>query len=170
MAGVRRTVWMDRMDAERVDRLADENGWSTSRTIAEIVREYMEARRPHEVEVIKGRIERIDSAIKRSDIPPVGSVPPCPYNDIVELYHQILPQLPKVRAVKGLKPALSARWRESRERQRMSWWEDFFRNKISTSDFLMGRVKSFKANLGWIVGQKNFTNIMNGQYDTSNDN
>ncbi len=94
----------------------------------------------------------------------------CPHSKIIELYHRILPELPSVQVWNAQsKKNLSSRWREGKDRQSLEWWETFFRDEIRSRPFLMGKVKDFKANLGWIVGPKNFSKIMNGQYPKEND-
>ena len=72
-----------------------------------------------------------------------------------------------MRSMTGFKDNLRARWKEEKERQNLAWWDEFF-TEISKMDFLMGRVKSFKATLSWIVGPKNFDKIINGQYLSNN--
>ena len=91
----------------------------------------------------------------------------CPYQQIIDLYHKQLSELPTVRSMTGFKDNLRARWKEEKERQNLAWWDEFF-TEISKMDFLMGRVKSFKATLSWIVGPKNFDKIINGQYLSNN--
>ena len=97
-------------------------------------------------------------------------VPPCPHQQIIDLYHRHLPELqgvvdwtPKRRSY------LQSRWREAAKRQRIEWWERFF-TYIHESDFLCGRAKSkdggksFKADLEWIITQGNFVKIIEGKY------
>lgn len=89
----------------------------------------------------------------------------CPHKKIIDLYHNVLPELPKiVDWNKTLEGYLKSRWREQPERQNLKWWEKFFIDEIKTSDFLMGRVNDFQVNLGWIVKPTNFSKILNGQY------
>lgn len=90
--------------------------------------------------------------------------PQPPLEKIIEIYHAELPDLPIVRAPESIKPKLSARCKEKPERLNPEWWREFFKKEIKASDFLMGKVKDFKANLDWICGPQNFGKIMNGQY------
>lgn len=90
--------------------------------------------------------------------------PSCPHDEIISLYHAILPELPSVRVWgKDNKANLRARWREDKERQSLPWWDALFR-EIKTCPFLVGGKTDFMATLGWIVGPKNFTKILNGAY------
>lgn len=91
--------------------------------------------------------------------------PPCPVKRIVSLYHTILPELPKCRAVEGVATNIKSRWREKKVRQNLEWWTSLFENRIRTSDFLMGRKTDWNANLQWIVGPVNLAKILNGQYE-----
>ena len=90
----------------------------------------------------------------------------CPQEKIIALYHEILPELPRVKSWSNTREkALRARWKESKQRQNLQWWQDFFQY-ISESDFLMGRTDTtFRPDLGWIVTASKFENILNGRYE-----
>lgn len=92
-----------------------------------------------------------------------GESSPCPQQEIIALYHEILPALPPVREWTG-DADLRARWRSSPERQSLDWWRTFFAY-IAKSPFLMGERGDFQASLGWIVRAKNFAKIVNGNYE-----
>ena len=100
-------------------------------------------------------------------------VPPCPHEQIIELYHRILPTAPRVVSwTPTRKGYLQARWRESRNRQLLAWWEQFFKD-VAESDFLCGRArpqpgqKPFHADLEWIITQGNFVKILEKKYSNS---
>jgi len=102
--------------------------------------------------------------------PPPNSPPKCPQQKIIDLYHKLLPELPVVRVWNEYSAGnLRTRWAEDRHRQSLEWWENFFRQIIRTSDFLMGRKKDWRASLGWMVGPKNFAKIANGEYHSNGD-
>lgn len=89
----------------------------------------------------------------------------CPQKKIKEIYHEELPELPRMRVWGDTSQAnLRRRWREDPERQSPEWWRRFFREYIRSSDFLMGHIKEFQADLDWIVRPAKFQNIMNGIY------
>jgi hypothetical protein len=91
--------------------------------------------------------------------------PDCPVNQIVDLYHEKCPMLPKVQSWNGTgKKSMVQRWKEDRARQSLEWWEQYF-FRVACSDFLTGRVKDFSANLNWLVGTQNMEKIINGAYD-----
>lgn len=91
--------------------------------------------------------------------------PPCPYSEILALYHELLPQLPTVQSFDdSAKKTMRARWNESTERQDLKFWRRVFIT-VAASDFLMGRVKDWQCpGLLWIIGPKNFAKIVNGHY------
>jgi hypothetical protein len=100
--------------------------------------------------------------------PPKGP-PECPHREIVALYHEKLPELPKVREWgKGCQKLLHARWTERKERQCLDWWREYFEN-IRHMDWLMGKVARsgappFMADLQWLVSPTNMTKVLNGRY------
>lgn len=101
-------------------------------------------------------------------LPDKSGPPPCPHDEIVAAYHELLPECPRVR-VWGApnRKQMAARWRESKERQSLEWWRHVF-SDVSQSDFLMGRTARdgpFVFSLGWFVKPTNFAKVLNGQYE-----
>ncbi len=69
-------------------------------------------------------------------------VPACPHQEIIDLYHRVLPMGRQVRIWNDTRRAkLRARWREDSKRQRIEWWERFF-SYVADSDFLTGRTNT----------------------------
>lgn len=94
----------------------------------------------------------------------------CPHDEIVALYHKVLPELKPVRDWnRSAKAQLRARWNQDKKYQSLEWWTWFF-GYVKESDFLMGKVKDFQANLLWLVGAQNFTKVLNGQYENRGPN
>jgi hypothetical protein len=96
--------------------------------------------------------------------------PLCPHEAVIALYHEILPELPKVRDWgKNARAQLGARWNENVERQSLGWWREYFES-IRSMNWLMGRVPSkdgqepFKADMLWLVGVKNMDKVFSGRY------
>lgn len=105
------------------------------------------------------------SADESADVPIVKKPPPCPHKEIIAAYHELLPELPQVNVWnQSSKKNLQARWREDKARQSLDWWKWLFAERIGNSDFLMGKIKEFRADLDWIVRPNNFQKIMNGRY------
>ena len=93
--------------------------------------------------------------------------PDCPHQQIIDLYHEVLPMCPRVR---GWTPAratqLRARWNEALERQNLDYWKRFF-EYVATCDFLVGKAgnKPFFADLEWMTKAGNFTKIRERKYE-----
>ena len=105
-----------------------------------------------------------DSLERESQIPsPKKGPPPCPHQKIIELYHDLLPELPTAELTEVLKKTLRARWREDPKRQTLDWWSWYFTG-VSKCDFLVGKKIDWSANFGWLIGPKNMTKVLNGQY------
>jgi hypothetical protein len=115
-------------------------------------------------------------SIKGINTPPLGSVQKkpkkddCPYSDILDLYHALLAELPRVRKLTdSRKRMLRARWNEKSKSEgglrsnTIEFWESFFKY-ISRSDFLMGRKAEWRANFEWIITKRNFYKIIEGTY------
>lgn len=91
-----------------------------------------------------------------------------PHQEIVALYHKILPELPAIKEwTEFRKRILQSRWRENEERQTLEWWKLFF-DSIRECDFLMGRVNEFRADLEWLIRPKNFPKVIEGKYKNRN--
>lgn len=98
------------------------------------------------------------------------AAPVCPHDEIIALYHELLPTCPHVKEWHAArKTHLKARWREDPKRQNLDWWRKYFAY-VAKSDFLMGRAKPregsvpFMATLEWLVKQGNFAKVIEGQY------
>lgn len=94
----------------------------------------------------------------------------CPHQEIIALYHELLPMCPSIREWKGTRQVnLRTRWAEDKKRQDMGYWRKLF-TYIGQSEFLTGRArapegrKPFIASLDWIVKAENFTKIREGRY------
>lgn len=92
-----------------------------------------------------------------------------PYQKIVDLYHELLPELPKVQALTEA--------RKGQIRQRMikgqikdlNEWRDYFEH-VKDSKFLTGKTepapgrKVFVADLEWLTKESNFVKVWEGKY------
>jgi len=87
------------------------------------------------------------------------------YKEIVDLYHEILPSLPSVQMLSEKREKyLDARIDSSDNTKSSEWWREFF-EKVSASDFLMGRKTDFRADFEWLITQGNFIKVVEGKYD-----
>lgn len=99
------------------------------------------------------------------DVPRPGK-PECPHQEIIRIYHEVLPQCPAVRDWTPARATqLRARWNESPDRQNLDYWRGLFQY-VAGCDFLVGRTsKPFFADLEFITKSNNFTKIREGKYE-----
>lgn len=91
----------------------------------------------------------------------------CPHQEIIALYHEMLPMCPQVRDWTPARATLlRARWNEDKKRQNLDYWKRFF-EYVSTCDFLVGKSgnRPFLADLPWILKAENFAKIREGRYE-----
>jgi uncharacterized protein YdaU (DUF1376 family) len=113
---------------------------------------------------------------------PDGAVAlPCPHEQIIALYHEILPTCPRVAEWNEARQALlRTRWREKAKPNGRSqgyanaeggldYWRRFFAY-VAQSDFLTGKADPqqgrapFVATLEWLVRPSNFVKVIEGNY------
>lgn len=96
----------------------------------------------------------------------------CPHQDIINAYHEILPEWPQVKLKlwNGQRAKLlRSRWRSNPKCQTLEWWKEFFKY-IRLSDFLMGKTErgkgheNWQPNLEWVLRERNFVNIIEKKY------
>lgn len=108
----------------------------------------------------------------------------CPQEEIIGLYHEILPMMSSILVSrwKGSRTSafLNTRWAEGlsskdkefsykTQAEGLEWWRNLF-VRVSKSNWLTGRdpnAGGWKANLQWIVRPENFTKILMGSFDQS---
>lgn len=94
-----------------------------------------------------------------------SKIPPCPHSEIINLYHNVLPELPKVLESRWSGSArekdLRARWKEDGRHQDLNFWNALF-NSVRSSQFHMGaNDRGWQADLGWILKRANFDKMLN---------
>jgi phage replication O-like protein O len=96
--------------------------------------------------------------------PDTGNIS-CPHQKIIDLYHEILPQLPKVKFWTEIrKRTLQSRWREDKERQSLEWWKSYF-GCVKASPFLLGENdRQFRVDLEWLIAPRNMPKVLEGKY------
>lgn len=99
-----------------------------------------------------------------SDEPTREEKSDCPVDEIIELYHTVLPELPRVlKVTPARRQKIRHRWNEDSEHQKLEFWEELFQ-WVRECDFLMGRSKPWKADLDFITTQSKFVKIYEGFY------
>lgn len=87
------------------------------------------------------------------------TIPPCPHKDIVDLYHEILPEQRGVTFSLWERSkdaqALAARWKEDKRHRSLDFWEAFFQ-AVRTNSHWMSTETWHGAHLRWLVQKKNF--------------
>ncbi len=119
-----------------------------------------------------------DPDIKQSDATASssGRVPDCPHQAVIDLWHEMLPELPQVVKWTDLRAKLlKARWREIMTDEKLTtvdeglaWFRKLFRF-VKASPFLMGKTASrdgrpFECELEWVLRPNNFVKIIEGKY------
>lgn len=102
----------------------------------------------------------------------VSQSPPCPVQDIVDLFNRVLsPALPAVILVSEIrKKQIRARWNQSDVHQSLDFWTEYFAT-VAESDFLMGRSSGkggsapFRATFDWLIAPSNFVKVVEGNYN-----
>ena len=91
-----------------------------------------------------------------------------PYESIVALYHETLPELPKVvKLTKQRHGYIRQRWQE--DLPDLQAWTDYF-NIVRKSKFLMGKTSGskgrppFRADLTWLCRPENIVKVIEGKY------
>lgn len=89
----------------------------------------------------------------------------CPHEQIVALYHEMLPELPRVRAMTSKRKSwLRARWNGEKKRQSLDYWRRYF-GFVRECPFLMGQNgRGWTADFEWLVNEANFTKVIEGKY------
>jgi hypothetical protein len=96
------------------------------------------------------------------DAPPTPGLPPCPSKAVIDLYHQVLPELPRaVLVTDKRKKAIGGLWRfvltssraDGTRRaqtadQALTWIRDYF-ERARANDFLMGRTPRSGEHANW---------------------
>jgi hypothetical protein len=111
----------------------------------------------------------------------VPKLPDCPHEQLIALYHELLPTCPRVREWTDQRKALlRSRWREKAKpngstqgyatvEAGLQWWGRYF-TWVGESRFLTGRANGrgdkppFVADLEWLVRPTNFARVIEGRY------
>ena len=103
---------------------------------------------------------------------------PCPYEQIVRMYHEKLPMLPTIQTLTTQrKAAIKARWNQVIKEEKCKSPEEvlelfaFFFDRVAGNRFLTGGVdpspghsKTFRASLDWLMKESNFVKVAENYY------
>lgn len=102
---------------------------------------------------------------RKIDLPQQPTGPECPHQEIIDLYHQILPELTRVKNWNAARQALlRQRWRESKERQTLDWWSNFFSSVRRMPHLLGENDRGWTADLEWLIRPTNIVKVEEGKY------
>lgn len=82
-------------------------------------------------------------------------------NDFLKLYNDLCPSLPKVRTLSDKRKSLINKLYKNHSKAEIQECLE----KCEASDFLAGYSSDWRANLDWIIEDKNFCKILDGNYD-----
>ena len=107
-----------------------------------------------------------------------SKIPPCPHSEIINIYHEVLPELPRVVSWNKTREGyLKQRWRQmfvefecKDTEDGLDWFRNDFFAFVKGSKFLTGKVvsgdrKPFLADLEWMIKPTNFTKIIERKYE-----
>lgn len=99
-------------------------------------------------------------------LPPTGGsqVPDCPHIEIIQAYHETLPELQSVIVDRWQGSArardLQARWRESKKHQSVEFWRRYFAEVRNFPHQMGENDRGWKADLGWLIKRSNFDKMI----------
>lgn len=113
--------------------------------------------------------QREPSPIPEQQERQVSSKPKCSAKAIVDLFNEILIELPQVVMInKDRESKIKARWNESDVHQDYDFWRDYFVT-VKDSPFLTGKTpgsngKIFRCSFDWLICPSNFVKVVEGNY------
>ena len=154
------SAW-SRNNLERCNEIKD---LALSPDAAQMLRRYSTVTgHPSEAEAEEEQRKRISTAAQsRPQRKAVDRVPNCPHEEIVAVYHEVLPEMPRVKLMApARKAALRNFWkfvltspksdgsvRATSAEQAMRWIRNYF-TRARDNDFVMGRTPRSDAHAGW---------------------
>ena len=124
------------------------------------------------------RSEEKRSEEKLNTILVESKIPPCPHSEIINIYHEVLPELPRVVSWNKTREGyLKQRWRQmfiefecKDTEDGLDWFRNDFFAFVKGSKFLTGKIvnkdrKPFLADLEWMIKPTNFTKIIERKYE-----
>lgn len=111
------------------------------------------------------------SSSSNTPVVPIGDETRIPYQEILNLFHETLPELPKVKLFDDRRKRLiRVRWNSDKRFQSLDFWKRFFAH-VRECDWLMGRVqprpgdRPYVADFDFLLSNKGFVGIIEGKYD-----
>lgn len=120
--------------------------------------------RVKQLESLLGRIHKAtDQFYKKQAEGHCKKADNCPYNDILDLYHKILPELPKVvKLTDKRKAAMRQRWQSDLETR--TDWALYFKDAASKPFFFGRNDRGWIADFDFFLREQTITYIQEGKY------
>lgn len=97
----------------------------------------------------------------------ISTVSKTPYQEIINLYHEICIRLPKtMKVTNNRKKSIKARYEEYGKN--IEVFKKLFK-KANDSDFLCGVSTDWKANFDWLMNQQNMAKVLEDRYKNKED-
>ena len=94
-----------------------------------------------------------------------------PYEEIVSLYHEILPELPRVKLLTDKRKAwIKTRWNEDPQRQDLQWWREYFESVRDQAHLMGDNDRGWKADLEFLVKADKMARVLEKSYQRENKN
>lgn len=106
---------------------------------------------------IRVELKKASPSLSKTD------VPDCPHELIKDIYHELMPECPRVRVMEPIKADLRARWRESKRHQSLEFWRWYFSECRQTFWFADDNDRA-PPGLRTMVRKKNFYGVINLEY------
>ncbi len=93
------------------------------------------------------------------------NAPEVPYQAIVDVYHEVLPELPRVRILTDARrKAIRSRLRSDADRRDLEWWRRYFL-AVRPCRFLFGaNNRNWTASFDFLLSQKGMAGVLEGKY------
>lgn len=126
-----------------------------------------------EVEPGRGRGRGREQNTSAEPAPPTHSAaPPVPIQQeelpcqaIVDVYHEVLPELPRVRMITAARQkAIRSRLRSDADRRDLEWWRRYFL-AVRPCRFLFGaNNRNWTASFDFLISQRGMAGVLEGKY------
>ena len=107
----------------------------------------------------------LSPATPSSPPPPPNQPEDIPYQAIVDVYHEVLPELPRVRILTDARrKAIRSRLRSDADRRDLEWWRRYFL-AVRPCRFLFGaNNRNWTASFDFLISQKGMAGVLEGKY------
>lgn len=110
-------------------------------------------------ELLEQRIEHTDSEGNDADASGLQDKTSIPFDDIIEAYHDNLPNLPRTRKLNPqIKSLIKARWKEDKKHRDVEFWKWFF-HCVNIFPFYADPKGDWRPTLKWFLTASKFNDM-----------